>query len=50
MDLGKDLGGFGEDLGRFGEKFGRILGLLSEEWADLGNAWYHLALLGRILN
>ena len=50
VDSGRDLEGFGGDLGRFGEEFGRILGLLSEEWADLGNAWYHLALLGSILN
>ena len=50
MDSGRDLEAFGKDLGRFGKEFGRILGLLSEEWADLGNAWCHLALLGRILN
>ena len=50
VDSGRDLEEFGGDLGRFGKNFGRILGLLSEEWADLGNARYHLALLGRILS
>ena len=50
VDLGRDLEPFWEDLGRFEQEFGKILGLLKKYWADYGNAWHDLALLGQSLS